>query len=180
MPDDTIKSLRVALDNSNSDMKALKEKVEKAEVWLKALFAVAIVFGIAGGIGWSMLDKARDQLSALQGGVRQAKDDLGEFATVKRREIAAEAATAVASAVNSNEVVARLTRIEARVSQIGTAAGPADSGQPIGQIRHNMVAACPSGQVAKGVKLNLGGTCNSHCNGDGQPVSQLELNCVKQ
>ena len=180
MADDTIKSLRLAIDNSNAEIKTLKEKVGKAEGWLKGLAAVAVVFGIAGGIGWTMLSNARDQLTALQGGVRQAKEELTDFTNTKKREISAEAAAAIASAAQANDGFTRLGRIEARLTQIGTSEAPVSSGQPIGQIRHNMAAACPAGQVAKAVKLNLGGTCNNQCNGDGQPVSQLELVCIKQ
>lgn len=180
MPDDTIKSIRLAVDSANGELKALKEKTEKAEVWLKALGAVAIVFGVTGGIGGIMLSTAREQLTTLQGGVEQAKKDLGDFTTAKKSEIATEAAAAVASAVQANDGVARLARVEARLAQVGTAEKPVNSGQPIGNVRHNMLASCPAGHVARAVQLNLGGTCNSQCNGDGQPVAQLELVCIKQ
>lgn len=180
MPDDTVKSLRAALDLTNSDLKSLKEKVEKAEAWVKALAVVALILGIAGSAGWSMLSTARDQLAILQGGVKQAKDDLSDFTANKKKEVSAEAAAAVASAVLASNADARLRSAETRLTQIGTGEGPVNSGQPIGQIRHNMLATCPAGQVAKSVKLNLGGTCNNQCNGDGQPVSQLELTCVRQ
>ncbi len=185
MPEDSIKSLRTDLEATKSEAKVLREKVEKAETWLKALAIVASVFGIAGAFGWNALSSAREQLITLDGDVKKAKgsiesakQELTEFTAARKRELAAEAEAAVAAAARVSNPAQRLAQIESRLSVIRTAEAPVSSGQPIGQIRTNMAAGCPSGQVAKAIKLNLGGTCNSQCNGDGQPVSQLEVTCV--
>jgi hypothetical protein len=173
MATDTIKALREEVDT-------LKKRADRFENWAKALALVALVFGIAGGTGGILLSNAREQLTALQGGVQQAKVELTGFVAAKKQELTAEAASAVTSSFQTNDAAGRLAKVEARSAQVGTGETTALSGQPIGQIRHNMVATCPPGTVAHGVTLNLGGTCNHQCDGDGQPVSQLALVCVKQ
>ena len=68
----------------------------------------------------------------------------------------------------------------ARLAQIGTSEAQVNSGQPLAPVQANILATCPPGHVVKGVKLNVGGTCNNTCDNDGRPVSQVELICTKQ
>ena len=187
MPEESVETLRIAHDASRTEVAAIRKKVEQAEVWLKALAVVAFVFGIAGGFGWTALNSAREKLSALEvdvtksaGSLELKKQELTDFTALRRRDISAEADRAIEAAVQRSNAMTRLSQAETRIALIGSADAPASSGQPIGQIRTNMVATCPAGHVARAVKPNLGGTCNNNCNGDGQPVSQLELTCVRQ
>jgi hypothetical protein len=41
-------------------------------------------------------------------------------------------------------------------------------------------AVCPPGQVVRGVRMHLGGTCQSQCNADGRPVSSFTVICGSQ
>ena len=72
MREDTVKSLRPAFDKNNEELNELEKQVSKAETWLSALAVIALIFGIAGGVGWSTLNTAREQLTTLEGGGQES------------------------------------------------------------------------------------------------------------
>jgi hypothetical protein len=175
MADESINTLRTDLESAKTEIKSLSEKIQKAESFLKALVYVAVIFGISGAWGASVLSTARAQLTDLETDI----DKLQDFVDQKKGEIHAEAKVALQAAMEDNDIIARFGKMETRITASGTEEQSVN-GPVLGRIAERLVGECPSGFVAKGVRLNLGGTCNRACNDDGRPVAQLGVICVRQ
>lgn len=71
-------------------------------------------------------------------------------------------------------------KIAGKQVSLTTTADVGSSGSSGGLNASTWTAVCPEGQVARGVKLVVGGTCNSQCNPDGRPVSSFAVICGVQ
>ena len=184
MPEPSIELLRADLDRLQAETIKLREKLEKSEVWLKALAIVAVAFGIAAGAGWKILSSAQAQLVKLETDAKNAnaglvvsKSELFQFTAARSAELAASATSAVASAAGN--VGTRLGQIDSRLAVLGSEPELIESNSLGGLVRGALTAACPPGKAVKSIKVHAGGTCNSNCDNDGRPIVKFELTCVR-
>ena len=146
----------------------LKVRVNKLESLRNALVATAVIFGLGGGFGWKALSESQGKLAALETQVTNAQQHMD-----------ASAKSALDREISENGLGKRVVVIEAHLQQVGSGETPVPSNRD-GSIRSTLTASCPTGTVVRGVNVNRGGTCNNKCDGDGAPVSQIELICVRQ
>jgi hypothetical protein len=93
-----------------------------------------------------------------------------------------------ALSTQNTELQGRVSGIEPQLASLNvvttfptgdTASAPAD-GSVGGYNAINLSSTCPTGYVAVGLQVTLGGTCNKQCDLDGRPVSTFALQCVPQ
>jgi hypothetical protein len=86
----------------------------------------------------------------------------------------------VTEALRTSDVGGRIEKIDARLGVLGAIGSPVDSKRvAILGNGETVEATCGEGEIAKGIRLNLGGTCNNHCAGDGRPVGSFSVICAK-
>lgn len=108
---------------------SLEERVQKLENWLKIAVGVAVVFGISGAWGFSLLQAAQKQLTALQDGIHTVKQQRDEaLSDVK-------AAKDAGIADLKNEKAAQLLDIQAKAKPLVKDAITQEMAQQIGAAR---------------------------------------------
>jgi hypothetical protein len=163
-----------------TEIDMLKERLAKVETKLYVAAAIAAIFGIAGGWGFSLISGARDRLADMDQRLTSQKGEVAQIVDSTKRALGTEATQAVAQAVEKSELGPKVRNIELRLARTGEDSADAES--PVKLSAANglaMDASCPAGQVARGVKLGLGGTCGGKCDADGRPVATLRLVCTQ-
>lgn len=164
-----------SVQNSIAD---LNNRMAKIENWLKIAAGTATIFGVVGGFGWQAIAAIKSDIDKQKNAVATAKDEINDFTAKQKKILVAQIEALVEESMKNHEVGGKIITFQNRLNRIGTGPGNVKSGNPLAPIATSMVGTCPSGSVATGITLNMGGTCNHQCDNDGRPIVQMELSCV--
>lgn len=157
----------------------LEKQVASLNTAIKIAVGIAIVFGIAGGFGWSVLNSASTKVGAMVKDI----DALDKRVETLHKELPPLADVAVANAIAKNEVGKRMIIIESDYKDMKMQGSPVQSVLKVPE-GHGMIlkAQCQDGQAMQGLELKLGGTCQGQCDptDDGRPVISYAALCAKK
>ncbi len=167
-----LEELKKQVDEQKTTINTLSERIRSIETYFKIAFVVAVIFGVAGSFGASIIKATKKDLDEVTGlrdrliiDIKNAGTQTLESFTISAREQMEEIR---ASGFSGDLIVNGNSWGEA--TRVSYPAGV--------HIDVDKEAACPDGTFVTGITVHYGGTCQGRCALDGGVVRSVNLRCA--
>ena len=170
------------LEKLEDELKEAKQKILKIETYFKVGLVVAVIFGIAGSVGATIISDVNTQIQKPKSDTETviSKLDVAEKAAIKNiNNTGTSVLTKITNYAEAAVDKAFSNGFDANLSVANNKWGNSNQvGYGNAPHKHTSKSvSCTNGSYVSGIKVEYSGTCRGQCDADGGVIRNIVLTC---